>query len=163
MNSRTARPVDANTFTLSLAGVSHTYPNNKEGKRQAILDGLHAIVPVTVGTATYLPSNAALQVVAAVLYPEGIRTEAAYQTVCQVTEKACAHLGYADEVTLGPPHVPFTARGAYRQRQPPVEAQFIRDALAQAGTSSASAQATDTACVDARLFPLTPIDPDSAY
>lgn len=127
---------DGNTFTLSLNGKSQTYTNDKEGKRQAILDGLNAIETMTVGEDVYLPSNESLQVVAAVLFPDGIQTEAAYQTVCQVTEKACAHLGYGGEVELGPPTVPFARRGAYRRQYPPVDVQLVRDELALAGTGS---------------------------
>lgn len=132
-----ARSTDGKTLTLSINGEQHTYSNDKEGKRQAILDGLNAIEPMTVGQDVYLPSNESLQLVAAVLYPDGIQTEAAYQTVCQVTEKACAHMGYGGEVELGPPAVPFSRRGAYRQQVPPVEVQLVRDELEMAGTNSA--------------------------
>lgn len=123
-------------FTLTVGGQTKTYTHNKEGKRQAILDGLNAIETITVGQDVYLPSNESLQVVAAVLYPDGIQTEAAYQTVCDVTEKACAHLGYGSEVELGPPAVPFSARGSYRKRYPPVDKQTILDELELAGTGS---------------------------
>ncbi|MEJ2751044.1 MAG: hypothetical protein P8183_24535, partial [Anaerolineae bacterium] len=88
------------------------------------------------GQDVYLPSNESLQVVAAVLYPDGIKTEAAYQTVCNVTEKACAHLGYGSEVELGPPAVPFSARGSYRKRYPPVDAQMVLDELELARSGS---------------------------
>lgn len=127
---------DGQTFTLSIKGTQHTYPHDKEGRRQAILDGLNAIETIVVGQDVYLPSNEALQVVAAVLYPGGIQTEAAYQTVCEVTEKACAHLGYGSELQLGPPVVPFSARGSYRKRYPPVDAQLVLEELEMAGTSS---------------------------
>ena len=138
------RAADGDTFTLSFNGEPRTYSNDKEGKRQAILDGLNAIETKTVGEDVYLPSNESLQVVAAVLYPGGIQacaeqgrsTEAAYQTVCQVTEKACAHLGYGGEVELGPSAVPFARRGAYRRQYPPVDAHLVRDELALAGTGS---------------------------
>lgn len=90
--------VDAGKLTLSIKGEPHTYSNDKAGKRQAILDGLNAIPTISVGQDTYLSSSEALQLVAAVMYPEGIQTEAAYQTVCQVTEKACNHIGYGGEV-----------------------------------------------------------------
>ena len=130
------RAADGNTFTLSLNGEPRTYTNDKEGKRQAILDGLNAIETMTVDEDVYLPSNESLQVVAAVLYPDGIQTEAAYQTVCQVTEKACAHLGYGGEVELGPPAVAFARRGAYRRQYPPVDDHLVRDELALAGTGS---------------------------
>lgn len=123
-------------FTLTVGGQTKTYTNNKEGKRQAILDGLNTIETVAIGQDVYLPSNESLQVVAAVLYPDGIQTESAYQTVCDVTEKACAHLGYGSEVELGPPAVPFSARGSYRKRYPPVDAQMVLDELELAGTSS---------------------------
>lgn len=93
---------------------------------------------MTVDEDVYLPSNESLQVVAAVLYPDGIQTEAAYQTVCRVTEKACAHLGYGGEVELGPPAVPFARRGVYRRQYPPVDAQLVRDELALAGPATAS-------------------------
>ena len=33
----------AEQFTITINDQPHTYPNNKDGKRQAILDGLHAI------------------------------------------------------------------------------------------------------------------------
>lgn len=130
------RAADGDTFTLSFNGKSQTYTNDKEGKRQAILDGLTTIETMTVGEDVYLPSHESLQVVAAVLYPDGIQTEEAYQTVCQVTEKACAHLGYGGEVELGPPAVPFARRGAYRRQYPPVDGQLVRNELALAGTSS---------------------------
>lgn len=136
MNAQVTRSADGHTFELFIAGKQHRYANDKEGKRQAILDGLSAIATVAIEQEVYLPSNAALQLVAAVLYPDGIRTEAAYVTACEVAEKACAHLGYGDEVQLGPPHVPFTARGAYRKRYPPVESQLVLEELARAGMSN---------------------------
>ena len=126
---------DGNTFALSLNGKSQTYTNDKEGKRQAILDGLSAIETMTVGKDVYLPSSESLQLVAAVLYPDGIQTEAAYRTVCQVTDKACAHLGYGAEVELGPPDVPFARRGPYRRREPAIDGQLVLDELALAGHS----------------------------
>ncbi len=127
---------DGRHFTLPINGERRSYTNDKEGKRQAILDGLEAIETVAVGQDVYLPSNAALQVVAAVLYPDGIQTEEAYQLVCRVTEKACAHINYGLEVELGPPHVPFTARGAYRKRYPAIDPQLVLEELELAGTSS---------------------------
>ena len=93
---------DGKRFTLSLGGQQIAYASDKEGKRQAILDGLKAIEAVTIAPDVFLPSNQALQVVAAVLYPQGIQTDAAYQTVCEVAEKACAHLGYGPEEQLVP-------------------------------------------------------------
>ena len=131
---------EADRLVLAIHGEQQTYTNDKEGKRQAILDGLNAIETVTVGDDVYLPSNESLQVVAVVLYPNGIQTEAAYQTVCQVTEKACAHLGYGGEVELEPPAVPFARRGAYRRHYPPVDVQLVRDELALAGTGSSFPQ-----------------------
>lgn len=124
-------------FILTVGGQTKTYTHNKEGKRQAILDGLNAIETVAVGQDVYLPSNESLQVVAAVLYPDGIQTESAYQTVCDVTEKACMHLGYGSEVELGPPAVPFSRRGSFRKQYPPVDAQMVLAELELAGTSSA--------------------------
>ena len=125
-----------NQFTLSINGQTHTYSQDKAGKRQAILDGLAAMVTITVDDAVYLPSQAAMQVVAAVLYLHGIQTEAAYKQVCEVTEKACAHIGYGTEVELSPPTVPFSARGEYRQQVPPVDEKMIQEELELAGTSS---------------------------
>ena len=55
------------TLDLVLNGEVHSYPNDKSGKRQAILDGLGAIEIVSVGQDSYLPSSEALQVVAAIL------------------------------------------------------------------------------------------------
>lgn len=137
MIEMTGRSADGKTFTLTINGQQHTYTSDKEGKRQAILDGLSAIETVTVGEDVYLPSNESLQVVAAVLYPDGIQTEAAYETVCDVAEKACVHIGYGAEVELGPPAVPFSRRGSYRKRYPPVDDQVVLEALELAGTSSA--------------------------
>lgn len=130
------RSADGKTFTLSINGEQRSYTNDKEGKRQAVLDGLNAIETVAVGQDVYLPSNESLQVVAAVLYPDGIQTEAAYQTVCDVNEKACAHLGYGSEVELGPPAVPFSRRGSFRKQHPPVDAQMVLAELELAGTGS---------------------------
>ena len=101
-----ARDAAANTFTLSINGQEHTYPTTKDGKRQAIVDGLQAIQRLQVGENTYLPSNLALEVVAVVMYPDGIPNETAFKTLADVTEKACAHIGYGEEVELTPPHVP---------------------------------------------------------
>jgi hypothetical protein len=126
----------SNQFILSINGQTHTYSQDKTGKRQAILDGLAVIETITVDDTVYLPSEAALQVVAAVLYPGGIQMEAAYKQVCEVTEKACAHIGYGTEMELSPPAVPFAARGAYRQQVPPVDAQMIQEELELAGISS---------------------------
>jgi hypothetical protein len=130
------RSSDGKTFTLSIGGQQHSYTNDKEGKRQAILDGLNAIETVQVGQAVYLSSNEALQVVAAVLYLAGVQEATQYQTVSQVTEKACAHIGYVPEVELGPPAVPFSRRGAYRKQYPPVDSQWLLAELEQASTSS---------------------------
>ena len=126
-----ARDAAANTFTLSINGQEHTYPTTKDGKRQAIVDGLQAIQRLQVGENTYLPSNLALEVVAVVMYPDGIPNETAFKTLADVTEKACAHIGYGEEVELTPPHVPFTARGSYRPQFAPISLDFIRDELAQ--------------------------------
>ena len=135
MNPQVTPSVDGQTFTLSLDGTPRTYGNDKEGKRQAILDGLQAVESVSVGEVVYLPSNAVLQLVAAILYPAGIQTAAAYQTVCQVADKACAHLGYGGEVEMGPPNVPFARRGPYRRREPAIDGQLVLDELAMAGHS----------------------------
>lgn len=108
-------------IALTSAGQNKQYPNSKEGKRQAILDGLAAVERVSVDGAVYLPSNAALQVVAGVMYPGGIQSEAAYRLVAQTTEKACAYLGFGEEVELSPPAVPFAARGSYRKQYPPLD------------------------------------------
>ncbi|MCB0029769.1 MAG: hypothetical protein KDE28_17770, partial [Anaerolineales bacterium] len=127
MTELATRQADAATFTLLIQGEERHYPNDRAGKRQAILDGLAAIAMVTIGQDVYLPSNVALQAVAAVLYPAGIRSAEAYQQVCQVTEKACAHIGFGAEEELGPPLVSFAARGSYRKQYPPVDAQLVLD------------------------------------
>ena len=126
-----SRDAAANTFTLAINGEEHTYPTSKDGKRQAIVDSLQAIPPLQVGDRTYLPSNLALEVVAVVMYPDGVPNESAFKTLADVTEKACAHIGYGEEVELAPPHVPFTARGSYRPQFAPISLDFIRDELAQ--------------------------------
>lgn len=65
---------DGDTLTiLPQTGKLQRYTNDKEGKRQALLDGLNAIETLTVGEDVYLPSNESLQVGAAVLYPDRIR------------------------------------------------------------------------------------------
>lgn len=127
---------EPNKLILSLNGIQHTYSNDKEGKRRAILDGLNAIEPIDVDEDIYLPNDPALQAVATILYPDGIQTEKAYEIVCRTTNKACMYLGYGDEIQLGPPLVPFSQRGSYRQKRPPLDHQFILDELKLAGTSS---------------------------
>jgi hypothetical protein len=124
------------TLTLMIRGEPRTYARDKAGKRQAIVDGLNAIERVMVGETAYLPSTDCLQVVAAVLYPEGIETADAYRLVCEVTDKACAHLGFGAEVTLEPPQVPFAQRGAYRPQLPPVAVEMVLAKMGQAGLSS---------------------------
>jgi len=136
MNLQIITSPNENTFKLVINGEEHSYPNDKSGKRQAILDGLNAIRTVGLGEDTYLPSNEALQVVATVLYPDGIQADTAYQRVCEVAEKACAHIGYGPEVELSPPTVPFSQRGSYRKRYPPIDAQMIRDELERIGPGS---------------------------
>ena len=130
------RPADGPTFTARVDDQTRTYDSGKEGKRQAILDGLAALTPVTAGEDDYLPAAAALQVVAAVLYPGGIQTEKQYELVCLTAERACAVAGWGEEVELGPPTVPFDRRGNYRKRVPPVDAEQIRSELARSGTSN---------------------------
>jgi hypothetical protein len=95
------------TFTIQIGDEQRTYTADKQGRRQAILDGLGALTTVTVGDKVYLPAGDALQLVAAALYPDGIQTEEQYETTCRTTEKACAFAGWGEEVQLGPPHVPF--------------------------------------------------------
>jgi hypothetical protein len=136
MNEPVTLSPDGNTFTLSMGGESRTYTSNKDGKRQAILDGLAAIETVAVGDDVYLPAGAALQLVAAVLYPDGIQTEEQYQLVCRTTEKACAFAGWGEEVQLAPPQVPFSARGSYRRLEPLIEEAVVLAALDEAGVGS---------------------------
>jgi hypothetical protein len=124
------------TFTLTINGQVQTYARDKEGKRQAILDGLRAIPLLTVGDNSYLPHDAALQVVAAVLYPDGIESTEAYHLVCQVTDRACGHLGFGAEVQLEPPQVAFDQRGSYRPQLPPLDETLVVEMLDQVGTSS---------------------------
>ncbi len=138
MNEPITLSAGGKTFTLSIGGQSRTYNLDKEGKRQAILDGLGALETVTAGDDVYLPADAALQLVAGVLYPDGIQTEEQYQLVCRTTEKACAFAGWSEEVQLGPPHVPFSQRGAYRRREPAVDEAVVLAALTEAGISSAA-------------------------
>jgi len=127
---------NAATFQLEIAGVVHSYPRSKEGKRQAILDGLAAIETMTVDGAVYLPDAAALQVVASVLYPDGIQTAEAYRLVAETAAKACAHIGFGDAEELTPPAVPFAARGGYRRQFPPLDEANVRQQLRLAPTSS---------------------------
>lgn len=136
---------DSKQITLMVNGQTRLYANDKEGKRQAIIDGLNAIATVVVSQDDYLPAQQALQVVATVLYPAGIQTEDAYKLVCEVTEKACAHIGFGAEASLGPPAVPFADRGLYRKRYPPVAAEMVLAELALAGTSSTFPQ-QEVAC-----------------
>ncbi|MCP4425302.1 MAG: hypothetical protein GY803_12475, partial [Chloroflexi bacterium] len=135
MINSSARSADGKTFTLSINGDQQNYTHDKEGKRQAILDGLNAIETIAVDEDAYLPNEAALQVIAAVMYPAGVQSKEAYQIVCNVTEKACAHLGYDHEASLEPPLVPFDKRGSYRKRYPPLEAQLVITALNDADVS----------------------------
>jgi hypothetical protein len=128
------------TFALSLKGKSRTYTLNKGGKRQAILDGLDALQTVRAGDDVYLPADAALQLVANVLYPDGIETEEQYETVCRTTDKACAIAGWGSEEQLGPPHVPFSQRGVYRRHEPVIDHTVVLEALEDAGVSSYAPQ-----------------------
>jgi hypothetical protein len=130
------RSADGETFTLFMNGEQRTYTNDKAGKRQAIIDGLNTIETITAGEDEYLPNDAALQVVAAIMYPDGIQTEKAYELVCRTTAIACDHIGYGDEVQLGPPLVPFPQRGTYRQKRRPLDPRLVLAELEQAGTSS---------------------------
>lgn len=125
-----------NQLILTTNHQTKQYPNDKMGKRAAILDGLQAVPTVTAGESCYLPSEAALQLVAGAMYPAGIQTEEAYQQVCRVTDNALAHIGYGEEVTLGPPTVPFSARGSYRQKLPPLPAQLVLAELEHARIST---------------------------
>ncbi len=127
---------NAETFQLEIAGVIHSYPRSKEGKRQAILDGLAAIETIAVDGVAYLPDAATLQVVASVLYPDGIRTAEAYQRVAETAARACAHIGFGDAEELTPPAVPFADRGSYRRQHPPLDEAAVRQQLRLAPTSS---------------------------
>ena len=140
MNDPVTVSSDSKTFTLSLNGELRTYTADKEGKRQAILDGLEALETVRAGNDLYLPADAVLQLVANVLYPGGIQTEEQYQTVCRTTEKACTFAGWGSEEQLGPPHVPFSQRGAYRRRESVVDQPVVLEALEDAGVSSYAPQ-----------------------
>ncbi|NLF64788.1 MAG: hypothetical protein GX579_09305, partial [Chloroflexi bacterium] len=51
---------------------------------------------------------------------------------------ACAFAGWGEEVQLGPPHVPFARRGAYRRREPVVDEAVVLAALNEAGISSSA-------------------------
>ncbi|MCP4419915.1 MAG: hypothetical protein GY805_25155, partial [Chloroflexi bacterium] len=129
------RSPDGTTFTLVYDtnkqhdDKQHRYSNDQEGKRQAILDGLNSIETITVAEDVYLPSNAALQLIAIILYPDGIQTEKAYEAVRRTAAKACLHIGYGDEVELAPPAVPFPQRGVYRKRYPTVSPNLVLTAL----------------------------------
>jgi hypothetical protein len=113
-----------------------TYPFSKEGKRQAILDGLQRIPTLAVDQQQYLPSAPALELVALVLYPQGVASEDAYNLVRRTTAKACAAAGFAEEeVSLAPPQVPFPARGPYRLKQPDLQPDDVRAALDDAPLS----------------------------
>jgi hypothetical protein len=136
MNEPVTLSAAGKTFTLSIGGQSRTYTLDKDGRRQAILDGLETIETVTVGDEVYLPAGDALQLVAAVLYPDGIQTEEQYEIACRTTEKACAFAGWGEEVQLSPPHVPLARRGAYRRREPVIDEAVVLAALEEAGISS---------------------------
>src|SRR5690606_32016043 len=135
-----SRTDDGLTFTVQVGDVQRTYTADKDGGRQSILDGLAALETIAVGDDVYLPADTALQLVANVLYPKGIQTEEQYETVCRATDKACAVAGWGSEVQLGPPHVPFSQRGAYRKREPVVDQRIVLEALEEAGLSSYAPQ-----------------------
>lgn len=133
-------PAGNDEFTLTINGDVRSYTDNKEGKRRAILDCLNAIPITAVGTDEYLPASAALELVATILFPEGIASDKAYETAVSVTDKACAHLGFGAEEELAPPTVPFSARGSYRKRYPPVSQEMVHEELALAGINSTRPQ-----------------------
>ncbi|MCP4423269.1 MAG: hypothetical protein GY803_02125, partial [Chloroflexi bacterium] len=143
INSCTRSP-DGTTFTLVYDANKkrddnqHSYSNDKEGKRQAILDGLNRIEPIAVAEDVYLPSDDALQIVATILFPDGIQTEKAYEAVRRTAEKACTHIGYGDEVELAPPAVSFPQRGVYRKRYPTVSPNLVLTALDDVPVSRSS-------------------------
>lgn len=139
------RPANGPTFTTRIDEAEHTYPSDTDGKRQAILDGLSAIPTITIGQDVYLPSQAAMEVLAAFLYPDGIQTAEAYEKVRAKTENACATLGYGAEVELTPPQVSFTARGSYRKKFPLVDTEQVLRWLGDADTNSYKPQQEITA------------------
>ncbi|MBK7916792.1 MAG: hypothetical protein IPJ94_11145 [Chloroflexi bacterium] len=77
-----------------------------------------------------------MQVVAAVMFRDGIRTDEAYRLVAQRAAKACAAIGFGDEEELTPPVVAFAARGSYRRQYPPLDAERVQQQLRLAPTSS---------------------------
>ena len=84
---------------------------------------------IVVTVSDFLPDDAALQVVAAIMQPDGIPTKEAYQTICDVTARACAHLGYGDAIALAPPLVSFAQRGSYRKQYPSLKEDAVLNHL----------------------------------
>jgi hypothetical protein len=126
---------DGRAFVMTIAGQDKQYSNDNPGKRQAILDGLCAIPPLAVGQESYLPSAPVLEIVAAVIYPEGVQTDKAYENVRVAAEKACALLGYGPEVHLAPPQVAFPQRGLYRRKYPDADKEEVLAILQTAAPS----------------------------
>jgi hypothetical protein len=126
---------DGRAFVMAIAGQEKQYSNDNPGKRQAILDGLGAIPPLAVDQESYLPSAPVLEIVAAVIYPEGVQTNRAYDNVRVAAEKACALLGYGPEVHLAPPQVSFTQRGLYRRKYPNADKEEVLTVLQTAVAS----------------------------
>jgi hypothetical protein len=73
---------------------------------------------------------------AAFLYPDGIQTAEAYEKVRTKTENACAALGYGAEVELTPPQIPFSARGLYRKKFPPIDKEQVLSWLSENGVNA---------------------------
>ena len=97
-----------------------------------IVDQLAQLPTISVDDDTFLALDAALDVVAALRFPSGIHDEADYEQLLAETLAHCAALGYASEVTLTPPQVPFRERGRYLKQWPPIDDGAIAAAVAQA-------------------------------
>ena len=93
-----------------------TLPHDKEGQRAAILAGLAHLPLLETEQGVYLNEEAAILLVAAVRFPDGIQTEDQYDKAVRTTGRACAHAGFGEAEQLIPPEVPFTPRGQYRRK-----------------------------------------------
>jgi hypothetical protein len=93
-------------------------PDEQHATGAAILAALQEMEPIVIDAKRYLFLTDALDTVAAILYPDDIQSAEEAERVEAVTRHACALAGYAEETRLGPPQVPFAARGTYLKQLP---------------------------------------------
>ena len=99
-----------------------------------LADQLSQLPTVVVDGEQFLSLDAALEIVAARHFPDGIHSEDDYDALLQQTLTNCATLGFGGAVELHPPHVPFQARGRYLKAWPALPDEIIAEIVDGAGS-----------------------------